>query len=303
MSMFDESAGRYAVNATSLPHSTVRHAIDDVAATGGAGLGVWERTLPDGGAGADAEVVARLHDAGLRATYCVPSTHLILPSQIDPPGAPSDPRQRLEAICASIRRFAPFGPEMIVIGAGASGDPAAPAGPMARVLEALPVIDAVAAECGVTVGLEVLAGRRGSPLPRIRDVVDVLDRAGVEHIGAMVSVFHSWDEPDLHEHLRTHVGRIVGVQVCDIREVERCPFDRELPGRGRGVAPAIIATLLDAGYRGWWELEIFSDDGTYGTTLPDSYWAMPPREFLAAARDAFDGAFARAVELCGAASG
>ena len=26
-----------------------------------------------------------------------------------------------------------------------------------------------------------------------------------------------------------------------------------------------MATLLRAGYRGWWELEIFSDDGTYGT--------------------------------------
>jgi sugar phosphate isomerase/epimerase len=87
------------------------------------------------------------------------------------------------------------------------------------------------------------------------------------------------------------------VQVCDIRDPERSRFDRELPGRGRGVAPEIMATLLRAGYQGWWELVIFSDDGIYGTTLQDSYWAMPPRTFLAQAKKAFDESYAQASGL------
>ena len=69
-------APRYAVNATSLPHNTVWQDIDDIAATGAAGIGLWERKLPDGAdadvapflagvdvAGADQDVVARI---GLR---------------------------------------------------------------------------------------------------------------------------------------------------------------------------------------------------------------------------------------------
>ena len=56
-----------------------------------------------------------------------------------------------------------------------------------------------------------------------------------------------------------------------------------------------MATLLQAGYQGWWELVIFSDDGTYGTALPDSYWAMPPRTFLTQAKQAFDESYAQAT--------
>ena len=111
----------------------------------------------------------------------------------------------------------------------------------------------------------------------------------------MISVFHSWSEPNLHEDLLRFGHRINSVQVCDIRDPERSPFDRELPGRGRGVAPGIMGTLLRAGYRGWWELEIFSDDGAYGTELEGSYWAMPPRDFLTQAKRAFDESYALAA--------
>ena len=286
----------YAVNATSLPHNDVWADIADVASTGAEGLGLWERKLP---AGADQEVAARLNQAGLRATFCVPSLHLILPSQIDPPGAPQDVAQRVDLICASIRRLAAFDPVAVLVGPGASGDPAAPAGPVESVIEALPVIAATAADCGVPVGLELLSARQGAPLSTLPSLAGAIEEAGVSGIGVMFSVYHSWDEPSLHDQLRRYASRINSVQVCDIRQPERSAFDRELPGRGRAVAPAIMATLLAAGYHGWWELEIFSDDGTYGTALPGSYWAMPPRQFLSQARDAFDQAYSAAVQLAG----
>ena len=79
------------------------------------------------------------------------------------------------------------------------------------------------------------------------------------------------------------------------RHQERSPFDRELPGRGRGVAPGIMATLLRAGYRGWWELEIFSDDEAWDVLeeipndsaaaliLLEHHWAVPLRDAIARA--------------------
>jgi sugar phosphate isomerase/epimerase len=284
----------YAVNATSMPHSSVWEDIANVAATDTRGLGLWERKL----AGVpDDEVAREMRAAGLTATFCVPTVNCILPSQIDPPGAPQDIRDRRDLICASIERLAAFAPEVVTIAPGASGDPDMPAGPLDAVLDVLPDIADTAAACGVRVGLELLARRRGSAVPSMRQLIDVLDAVGRDNVGIMFSVFHSWSDAGLHEDLRKYASRINSVQVCDIRDPERSAFDRELPGRGRGVAPEIMATLIEAGYRGWWELEIFSDDGTYGTALPDSYWAMPPDRFLRRAREAFDLAHAAALDI------
>ena len=116
---------RYAVNATSLPHGTIWQDIEDIAATRAEGIGLWERKLPGG---SDPDVAARLRDSGLTATFCVPALHLILPSQIDPPGAPQDLPTRLALISASIRRLAAFKPAAVLVGTGASGDPDHPAG-------------------------------------------------------------------------------------------------------------------------------------------------------------------------------
>lgn len=284
----------YAVNATSMPHSTVWDDIENAAATGTRGLGLWERKL----AGvSDTEVAHRMRAAGISATFCVPAVNCILPSQIDPPGAPQDILARRDLICASIERLAAFSPEVVTIAPGASGDPDEPAGPLDAVLEVLPAIADTAAACGVRIGLELLARRRGSTVPSMRELVEVVDTLGRDNVGIMFSVFHSWSDPGLQEDLRRYASRINSVQVCDIRDPERCAFDRELPGQGRGVAPEIMATLIEAGYRGWWELEIFSDDGTYGTVLPDSYWAMPPKRFLLQAREAFDRAHAAALHI------
>ncbi len=286
-----QRAARYAVNATSLPHNTVWQDIDDIAATGAEGIGLWERKLPDG---ADPGVAARLKDAGLTATFCVPALHCVLPSQIDPPGAPQDMPARRALISASIRRLAAFRSAAVLIAPGASGDPAHPAGPLDAVADALPELADVAADCGVSLGVELLAARRGAATSSLPGLVALLDEAGRDNLGVMFSVFHSWSEPNLHQDLLRYGERINSVQICDVRDPERSPFDRELPGRGRGVAPGIMATLLRAGYQGWWELEIFSDDGTYGTALPGSYWAMPPRDFLARAKKAFGESYALA---------
>jgi sugar phosphate isomerase/epimerase len=220
--------------------------------------------------------------------------HMVLPSQIDPPGAPQDIPTRLALISASIRRLSAFQPATVLIGPGASGDPDHPAAPLDAVADALPGLADVAADCGVTLGVELLAARRGSVISSLPGLVALLDEVGRDNLGIMFSVYHSWPEPNLHEDLLRYGARINSVQVCDIRDPERSRFDRELPGRGRGVAPEIMATLLRAGYQGWWELVIFSDDGIYGTALQDSYWAMPPRAFLTQAKQAFDESYAKA---------
>jgi hypothetical protein len=47
---------------------------------------------------------------------------------------------------------------------------------------------------------------------------------------------------------------------------------------------------------------VFSDDGSFGNTFPESLWALPADEFLARAHDAFLREHARALELVAGAA-
>jgi len=58
-----------------------------------------------------------------------------------------------------------------------------------------------------------------------------------------------------------------------------------------------MASLIEAGYDGWWELEVFSDDGTFGNDFPDSLWKFPHQELLARAKAAFDDVWAEALSI------
>jgi sugar phosphate isomerase/epimerase len=61
-----------------------------------------------------------------------------------------------------------------------------------------------------------------------------------------------------------------------------------LPGDGLADVPAILRALHEAGWDGLYDIEIFSDDGTFGAAYPDSFWAAPAMETLARARAAFE---------------
>ena len=42
------------------------------------------------------------------------------------------------------------------------------------------------------------------------------------------------------------------------------------------IAPAILDTLIDSGYDGWYELEVMSDDGSVATEYPDRQMDFMP---------------------------
>jgi sugar phosphate isomerase/epimerase len=284
----------YAVNQWMTPHNSVFQDAEQYAACGATGIGLWEAKL--GPRSEDGAVLEALEANGLRATYCSPRVWPILPGPLDDASAPSDVQARVDAICASIERFAAFRPIGVIVGGGRSGDPERPAGPVEPIEGALAQIADVAAKFEMRVGFELLGKRRGAPLHRFEDVVDLIDAVGRANVGILFDVIHSWCEPDLHRDLRRYVDRIDYVQVNDVRDPERSWCDRLLPGEGRGVAPDILATLLDSGYAGWYELEVFSDDGTFGNAFEDSLWAIPHEELLARGRLAFERVYAQAQE-------
>jgi sugar phosphate isomerase/epimerase len=51
--------------------------------------------------------------------------------------------------------------------------------------------------------------------------------------------------------------------------------------------PAILGALERAGWDGFYDLEIFSDNGTFGAAYPDSLWDVEPDELVRRGRESF----------------
>jgi sugar phosphate isomerase/epimerase len=290
---------RYAVNEWSTPHNSVLQDIEQIAHTGGQAIGLFGGKFRGG---EDSRYLETMQRHGLVASYCVPEVWTILPTPFNVPGIPSDPRQRTDLICEGMRRLAPFQPAAFIVGPGVSGDANRPLAASRELADGLAQVADVGAELGVPVAFELLAVRRGSPLGTLPEIVRFIDEVGKPNVGILFDVWHSWPEEDLHARILQYGDRILGVHVNDARVEERSNFDRAYPGEGRGTAPAIIASLIQAGYQGWYELEIFSDDGTFGNDFPDSFWKIPHEEMLRVAKTKFDACWARAQDILGARS-
>ena len=101
---------KFSVSEITTFHQTLRRGSRELRGAGAEGVGIWEFKLPEGDD--DREALAKLKDSGLKATTMIPGTLSIYPVPF--PG-PDDPAERTEELCATIRRFAPFEPEVVLV--------------------------------------------------------------------------------------------------------------------------------------------------------------------------------------------
>jgi sugar phosphate isomerase/epimerase len=90
------------------------------AAAGFDGIGIWEMKL---GAN-DEDNLEAVRASGLSVTNCVPLVPSILPNTVIE--GPEDVETRIESLCASVRRFAPFEPDCVLCLTGCNGSPPRP---------------------------------------------------------------------------------------------------------------------------------------------------------------------------------
>ena len=119
------------------------------------------------------------------------------------------------------------------------------------------------------------------------DAVELIDEVGSDAIGIQFDVWHLWNTPELFEEIERFAGRFLGVHVSDRREPTRGWADRVLPGAGCAGVPAILGALDRAGWDGWYDLEIFSDNGSFGAAYPDSLWDVEASELVRRSRASF----------------
>ena len=274
---------RLASSAFTTYRSTFDKDLADYVATGIAGIGLLEEKLP---AGDDARALDAFLASGLAAAFCFPAVPSVLPGDTlfrDP----VDPGERIGRLCAGIRRLAPFRPVAVTVYAGPPGS-RDPAEARRLVVEALRAAGDAAGETGTPLAIEVLRPSRGGSLaPTVEDALALAEDAGHPEIAVLLDAWHTEPTPDTLDQIARHGDRILGLQLCDRPPQPRTWMDRVMPGDGTIDLPALVAAVAAANPAAWWELEVFSDDGTFGTDLPDSLWHLPARTLLERGRDAF----------------
>jgi sugar phosphate isomerase/epimerase len=246
---------------------------DDIrtySAAGLDGIGVWELKLGDG---SDDDAVALLRESGLGSATAVPAVPSILPLPLL--AGPDDPRERIDAILRSLHRLAPFAPAAVLCFTGP--------GDRATALRGLREVAAEAEKLGLRIALEPFQAEgiaSWSILNTLGDAAAVVEEIGSPALGIQFDVWHLWNTPDLFEEIERHAPLIAGVHVNDRREPTRGWADRVLPGDGVAGVAAILGALDRAGWDGFYDIEIFSDNGTFGAAYPDSLWDVGAAELV-----------------------
>lgn len=245
--------------------------VEAYAAAGFDAIGLWEMKLPED----DDENRALLARHGLAVANCVPEVPSFLPLAIPGMEGPADPDERIEAICASVRRLSAYGPESVLCLSGPLGDRPLEEG-RAIVVDGLRRAASVARDTGVRLGFEPISpGQRDSTgfVCSLADALVLLTEGGLDDVGVMADTYNLADEDP--SDVAAVAARVTGLHVADVSPGDP-PGVRTTPGDGSGRTAELVGALAAAGWDGTLDVEIFS--------TPDAFWSLPVDE---AARRAF----------------
>jgi sugar phosphate isomerase/epimerase len=255
---------RLGLSQISTPGASFAEDVEAYAAAGLDAIGLWEFKLP---ADEDANR-ALLHAKGLAVANCVPAVPSFLPLAIPGLEGPEAPAERVEALCASVRRLAAYEPECVLCLSGPLGSRSEAEG-RAIVIEGLGRVAAAAREAGVRLGLEpVHPAQRETAgfVCSLAHALSLLREAGLDDVGIMADTYNLAGEETAD--VVAALARLTGLHVADeLPEPE--PGVRTLP-EPRGRSAELVAALRAAGWDGTLDVEIFS--------RPEAFWSLPVDE-------------------------
>ena len=259
------SLERLAIHSITTRPWPLETAVEKFSAAGVGGISVWVEALEGWSATAASELV---RNAGLRIPALVrggffcDSFETVRRQRIDENRRLIDMAQALSA-------------EMLVLVVGA-----VPREPLARqrawVTDALSHLLDHAAEANVKLAIEPLHpmyAANKSCINRLTEAREICESFNHPRLGVAVDVYHVWWDPLLASEIQKlgQTQRIFGFHLCDWRVPTRDFLnDRALMGDGCIDLVGICRLVESAGFQGWHEIEIFSEE----------HWARKQSDFL-----------------------
>jgi len=237
------------------------------------GIGIWELKLGDGS-------LDDFQASGLGSATAVPRVPSIHPLPLLP--GPDSVRERVDALLHSLEVLAAYEPPAILCFTGPGDREVAVRGVREVAREAERLGLRLAVEPFQLEGIE-----SWSILNTLGDAAEFVDEVGSDAVGIQFDAWHLWNTADVLDEISRYAHLIAGVHVSDWREPTRGWADRVLPGDGAADLSAILGVLEDVGWDGFYDLEIFSDNGAFGSAYPDSLWDLDAADLARRGRDAF----------------
>ena len=247
---------RFAVAQISTPHLSFEEDLTTFVEADVEGIGIWEFKL---GEGLDGRRLDAFLASGLRATLAVPKVWSILPHPLCP--GPEDPYDRVDLMCHSVRRLAPFDPVAIGVDAGSGRLNEPTSRPV--ILHGLRKLARTASTLhprGFDIALTSAGhaaeedGLRGQMIDGNAEAADLIAEVGEPNLRIVLDPWRVPDDPSAVG-LPTYVARLSLVR---LRERQGAAAD----GQDRS-AHGIISRLRAAGFRGWFELELLPHGGRH----------------------------------------
>ncbi|HEX6871825.1 MAG TPA: sugar phosphate isomerase/epimerase family protein [Micromonosporaceae bacterium] len=266
------------------------------AAGGARGVGLSFFKPPRGRHGPMARLAEEVQGSGLQVTYVWPQVPSVLPI----PGfaGPVDPAERVAAMIGSVESLAALRP----LGIGCVTGPLAgydTARARQLVVDGLREVAQATRAAGLRLAIEPIHSQEAdvfSFVATIADMVALIEEIGEPGVGVIADFWHLYGQPNAAADLERHADQIFLVHLSDRRDPTRSTCDRALPGDGIADVVGMLRALAAGGYSGWYELEVLSDDGTFGHDFPDSLWRMHPRHLVELGRGKFLECHRRATE-------
>ncbi|GAB6897093.1 sugar phosphate isomerase/epimerase family protein [Kineosporia succinea] len=274
---------RLSLNQATIKHADLATALSLTAEAGITSIGLWREPVAEVGLGRAATMVS---DSGLRVSSLCRGGFFTASDPAERARALDQNRRAIDEIATLAEAGAPGSAPVLVLVAG--GLPAGDrdlASARARAAEAVGDLAADAAGAGVVLAVEpmhpIYAADRGV-VSTLREALDLVCDLPAKVAGVVVDTFHVWWDPTLPAQISRAgaEGRIASYQVGDW--ITPFPGDallsRGLMGDGHVDFASITRLVLDAGYTGDVEVEIFNQE----------LWDADPAQVVARVVKAFD---------------
>ncbi len=98
-------------------------------------------------------------------------------------------------------------------------------------------------------------------LHTLDETLELLDNVNHPSVGLAFDTYHLWREPHLIERIPELVPLTGVVQISDSRRAPQTDSDRCFPGEGRIPLHDIVRAFRQAGYEGYFDVQVWSDEG------------------------------------------